>query len=58
MVRLINSDFTVTQVWDSHTLRNTEDGDDMFSNTSVPTRATRWKVPEDIYNGYELRRLV
>jgi hypothetical protein len=31
------------------TLRNTEDGGDMFSETSILTTVIRYKVPEDIY---------
>jgi hypothetical protein len=49
MERLINSDSMVTRLWNPITLRNPEDGADMFSETSVLTRATRYKVPEDIY---------
>jgi hypothetical protein len=44
MERLINSDSTVTTV-ESYTLRNPEDGGDMFSEPSVRT-----KVPEGVYN--------
>jgi hypothetical protein len=47
--RLINSDSTVTRVWNPIALRNLEDGDDTFSKTSVQTGATQYKVPEGIY---------
>jgi hypothetical protein len=50
MERLSNSDSMVTQLWNTITLRNPEDGDNTFSKTSVRTRATQYKVPEDIYN--------
>jgi hypothetical protein len=33
-----------------YNLRNPENGDDMFSETLVWTRATRYKVPEEIFN--------
>jgi hypothetical protein len=46
---LINSNFTATHLWNQITLRNSEDGDDMFTETSVRARATRYKVPEVIY---------
>jgi hypothetical protein len=49
MDRLINADFTVTQLWNPITLSNPEDGGDMFSETLVLTRATWYKVPEGIY---------
>jgi hypothetical protein len=48
-VRFIKSDCTVTQMWNTVTLRGPDDGDDTFSETSVRTRATRYKVPEGIY---------
>jgi hypothetical protein len=48
--RLINSDSTVTQLWNPITLRNPEDGSKMFSETPVPTRPTSYEVPEGIYN--------
>jgi hypothetical protein len=44
--RLIDSDCTVPQLWAPITLRNPEDGGDMFSETSVRTRATRYKDPK------------
>jgi hypothetical protein len=46
MEKLIKSNSTVTQMWNPINLRNPEDGDDTFSGTSVTTRATRYKVPE------------
>jgi hypothetical protein len=46
----INRDFTVTQLWNPIVLRNPEDGSDMFSETSVLTGATRYKVPKGIHN--------
>jgi hypothetical protein len=50
--RLINSDSTVTQLWNPIIPRNNEDGGDMFSETSVRTRDTRQKAPQDVYNLY------
>jgi hypothetical protein len=50
MERLCNNDFTVTQLWNLITSMNHEGGDDAFSETSVRNRATRYKVPEGIYN--------
>jgi hypothetical protein len=35
-----------------HTLRNPEDGGDLFSETSVLTRATRFTIPDDIVTCY------
>jgi hypothetical protein len=52
MERLINSDSTVTQLWNPITLKNPEDGGDMLFETSVRTRATQYKVLEVIYNFY------
>jgi hypothetical protein len=40
MDRLINSESTVTHFWNPITLRNSEYGGDMFSETSILTRAT------------------
>jgi hypothetical protein len=37
------------QLWKPDNLRNPADGDDTFSETSVQTSATRYKVPEDIF---------
>jgi hypothetical protein len=48
MERLINSVSMVTRLWNHITLRNPEDGADVFSETSVLTRATQYKVSEDI----------
>jgi hypothetical protein len=50
MERLISSDYAVTDLWNPITLSNPEDGDDIFSETSVLTTATRYIVPEDTYN--------
>jgi hypothetical protein len=50
MNRLVNSDSMVTQMWNPITLRNPEDGGDMFSETSVLNRVIRYRVPEGIYN--------
>jgi hypothetical protein len=50
MEMLIGSDSTVIQLYNPITLRALEDGGDMFYETSVLTRVTRYKVPEDIYN--------
>jgi hypothetical protein len=47
MERLIYSVSTVTQLWDPITLRNPEDGGDIFSETLVRTRYTRYEAPED-----------
>jgi hypothetical protein len=47
---LINSDSTVTKLWNPTTLGNPEDGGHMFPKTLIQTRATRYKVPEGIYN--------
>jgi hypothetical protein len=49
MERLINNDSTLTQLWDSITIRNHEFGGDMLFETSVPSTATLYKVPENIY---------
>jgi hypothetical protein len=51
-ISLINSDSTVKQLKNHITLRNPENGGDIFSETSVLTRVTRQKVPEDIYHWY------
>jgi hypothetical protein len=48
MEGLINSDSPVTQLWNYITLRDYEDGGDIFPETSVLTTATRQQVPEDI----------
>jgi hypothetical protein len=50
--RLINSNSMAIQLWGPATLRNPEDGGDIFSETSLLTRATRYKVPEDIYTKF------
>jgi hypothetical protein len=50
MERLINSDSTVTELWNPITLRNPEYGCDMLSETSVLTRATRYKFAEGMHN--------
>jgi hypothetical protein len=50
MKMLINNYSTVTQLWNPIALRKFEDGDDTFSETSVVTSATEYKVSEDIYN--------
>jgi hypothetical protein len=47
---LISSDSTVTQLWNPITLRNPDDGGDMFSEMSVLARATQYRVPEFICN--------
>jgi hypothetical protein len=57
MERLINSDSTVTQLWNPITLRNPEDGGDTFSETSVRTRAIRYKIPEGILMPVESSQL-
>jgi hypothetical protein len=49
MERLIYSVSTATQAWNPITLRNPEDGSHMCSETSVLTRATRYRVSEGIY---------
>jgi hypothetical protein len=48
MERLSNSVTTVIHLWKLIYLRIPEDGDSMFSETSVLTSATRNKVAEDI----------
>jgi hypothetical protein len=50
MERLIHGDSTAIQLWVPITPKNTEDGGDMFSETSVVATGTRYKVPEDFYN--------
>jgi hypothetical protein len=50
MERLINTVSTITQLWNSITPRNPEDGGDMFSARSVRTRATQYNIPECINN--------
>jgi hypothetical protein len=50
MERMINSDSTVAQVWNPIITKNLEDGGDTFSEASVRTRATGYKVTEGIYN--------
>jgi hypothetical protein len=50
MEKLSNSVSAVIQMWKAINLRNSEDGDDTFSETSVQTSATRYKVPEWIFN--------
>jgi hypothetical protein len=50
MERLINSVSMATQMWNHISLRNPEDGGDMFSETLVLTRVTRYEVPESIYH--------
>jgi hypothetical protein len=50
MERLISGVSMVMQVWNLITPRNPEDGSDMFSEMSVQTRATQYKIPEGIYN--------
>jgi hypothetical protein len=49
-VALVTTHTTETQLWIPITPRNPEDGGDMFSEASVRTRTTRYKVPEGIYN--------
>jgi hypothetical protein len=48
--RISNSVSTAIQLWKPINLRNPEDGDDTFSETSVQTSATRYNIPEDIFN--------
>jgi hypothetical protein len=50
MERLIYSDSTVTQLWNAITRRFPEYGGNMFSEASVLTRATWYKVLEIIWN--------
>jgi hypothetical protein len=50
MGNVITSDFSVIQLWNPITLSSPEDGGDMFSKTSVLTKAKRYKVPEGINN--------
>jgi hypothetical protein len=49
MEMLFNSNSSVIQLWNPITLRNHEDGGDMFSKTLVLTRVTWHKASEDIY---------
>jgi hypothetical protein len=60
--RLINNNSMVTQLWNAITPNNPENGGNMFSKTSVPTRATWYKVLGDIYRRsgifWEKRRLI
>jgi hypothetical protein len=44
----MNSDSTVTELWNHIILRNPEEEGDIYSET-VLTRATQFKVPEGIY---------
>jgi hypothetical protein len=48
--RLINIDSTATQLWNPIILKIPEDRCDMLYETSVLIRATRYKVPEGIFN--------
>jgi hypothetical protein len=41
---------TRKRVWNALTLTKHEHGDDTFSETSIPTRATRYRVPEGFCN--------
>jgi hypothetical protein len=41
---------TYLQLWKPINLRTPEDGGNTFSETSVRNSATRYEVPEDIYN--------
>jgi hypothetical protein len=50
MVRLSNSISMVIQLWKPINLGNPADGDDTFSETLVQVSATRYKVPEDIFD--------
>jgi hypothetical protein len=42
----------------SVTLKNPEDGEDMFSETSVLTTATPYTVSEDIYRFYRREKIL
>jgi hypothetical protein len=48
--RLINIDYTVTQLWSPITLGKPEDGGGMFPETSVLTKLKLCYAPEDIYH--------
>jgi hypothetical protein len=50
--RLSNSFSTVIKLWKPSILRNLEDGDHTFSETSVRTSAARYKVPDDIFKEF------
>jgi hypothetical protein len=52
MERLINSDSTVTQLWNPITLRNPEDEGVMSSGTSVQITGTGRKAPQGNYRRY------
>jgi hypothetical protein len=57
MERPINSDFTITQLWNHVTIKSPEDEEDTFSETSDSSRTTRYKVTEYIYNSSKLLNL-
>jgi hypothetical protein len=42
----------VIQLWKPINLRNPEEGNDTFSETSVRVSATWYKITEDIFNLY------
>jgi hypothetical protein len=50
MERLSNCVSAVIQLWKTVNLRNSEDGDNTFSETSFRTSSTGYKVPESIFN--------
>jgi hypothetical protein len=52
----MNSDYMVTQLWNPIILKKLKNGGDMFSETSVQTRATRQNVRESIYNLYRRKK--
>jgi hypothetical protein len=49
MVRLINSDSTIMQLWSPITLRHPEDEGDIFSEMSVLSKATLCNTQELVY---------
>jgi hypothetical protein len=52
LIMLSNGVSTIIQLWKPINLRTPEDGDDMFSETSVQNSATCNKVPEELFNSY------
>jgi hypothetical protein len=50
MKRLSNGVSMIIQLWKPINLRNPEDGDDTFPETSVQASVTWYKVPEDTFN--------
>jgi hypothetical protein len=49
MERLVNGVSSVTQLWNLVTLKTPADRDDIFCESSVLTRGTRYKVPDNFH---------